>query len=566
MAAAKAATTRYLLLSAVGAGLLLALAWPCIGGLSPLIFLAWVPLLLAEERFASLSIPERPRHFMPFVFFALLVWNLCTTWWLAAVSEPVGTRMFTLIGPNVGNVLVMSVPWVVMRLVRWTSGGRVARWAWVFLWLGFEHFHMDWDLTWPWLTLGNVFANKVAWVQWYELTGVAGGSLWVLVVNVLFVEVLLLRARGNAGGRWRRKGVIALLVVVLPICLSWGRYAGYKDHGVPQEVVVVQPNIDPYKEKFGSVDPLMQLDRMLGLAAQAATDSTVLVVLPETALQEPFTLGFDGAQLVLQGLWENALDNARSVARIRAFNAHYPRMAVLAGMSSGHLFPPGAELPITARVLDDVGRGFDSYNAALLVGPDGSVEPYHKSKLVPGVELMPFEEVLGSLAGFALDLGGTTGSLGTQEEREVMRVPATGVAAAPVICYESIYGDHVAAHVRNGATSIVIMTNDGWWGDSPGYKHHLAYGRLRAIENRRSIARSANTGISCFIDQRGDVHQATGWWTPAVIRGTLHARTDLTFFSRYGDLIGKAASWSYPLLLVWVLISFFRRRSAKAGM
>jgi apolipoprotein N-acyltransferase len=284
-----------------------------------------------------------------------------------------------------------------------------------------------------------------------------------------------------------------------------------------------------------------------------------LVVLPETALQEPFTLSDDQGRLLFHGLWENSIDRSESVARLRVFLRAHPGASVLAGMSSGYLYPPGADFPLTARPLGETGRGFDAYNAALLVRQDGSTEPYHKSKLVPGVELMPFERVLGSLGGLALDLGGTTGSLGTQDDREVMRSADGRVKVAPVICYESIYGDHVAAHVRNGATAIAIMTNDGWWAETPGYKHHLAYGRLRAIETRRSIARSANTGISCFIDQRGDLHDRTAWWTPAAVTATLLTRDDLTFFVRHGDYIGiTALALSLLLSALLIVLSLWR--------
>jgi apolipoprotein N-acyltransferase len=291
-------------------------------------------------------------------------------------------------------------------------------------------------------------------------------------------------------------------------------------------------------------------------------DSTALVVMPETALQEPPTLEDDGGRLRFHGLWENDMERSKSLARLRDFLKDRPHTAVIAGMSAAKLYPPGAPHPFSARPLEGMDRAFDAYNAALLVRPDGSFQAYNKSKLVPGVELMPFESVLGPLSGLALDLGGTTGSLGTQEERSVLHT-GSGLGLAPVICYESIYGDHVAAHVRNGADLIVIMTNDGWWGDSPGYKQHLAYGRLRAVETRRDVARCANTGISAFINQRGDVLQKSGWWVQATLRGTVHLRNDITFYTRHGDYIGKGAYGASALLLLWACIGLLRGRGGR---
>jgi apolipoprotein N-acyltransferase len=370
----------------------------------------------------------------------------------------------------------------------------------------------------------------------------------------VFALLTVINDRPLALGR----SVFVATVVLVPFIVSQLRYATFTEAGSPVEVVVVQPDIDPYDQKFAE-DPLVQLDGMLRLASAETTTRTALVVMPETALQESPRLWHENGELVLRGLWENDLAASESVRRIRAFLEQRPHLALVSGMSSAYLYPPGVELPVTARVLESVGQGFDAYNAAMLVRTDGSVESYRKSKLVPGVELLPFEEVLGPISALALDLGGTTGSLGIQEEREVLtdKLP---VAFAPVICYESIYGDHVAEHVRNGARFLVIMTNDAWWDDSPAYEQHLLYGTLRAIETRRSIARSANTGISCFIDQRGDIHAAAAWETKAAVRGTVLAREDLTFYARFGDLIGIASQWAALATLLAMLVAAIRRR------
>ncbi len=545
---------RYYLLSALLTGLLLAFCWPANGGALPLVFIAWVPLLLAEERFATSEKGQRPRHFIPYVLLAVAVWNALTTWWLFCVSGTLDSRLFAVIGPNIGNDLLMCLPWLVMRWSRWFLAGRWTRMVLVIAWIAFERFHMHWDLSWPWLTLGNVFAGHPGWVQWYEFSGHLGGSLWVWAANLCVFTLVHVVRDPRPRMRW---SVIVSIVLLGPFLLSQLRYATFADEGTPVEVVVVQPNIDPYDQKF-ALDPLVQLDGMLELAATKITANTALVVMPETSLQELPRLGHDSGQLVLRGLWENALEASESVHRIRAFLTVHPDMALVSGMSSAYLFPPGAELPVTARVLEDVGQGFDAYNAALLVRTDGTVESYRKSKLVPGVELLPFEEFLGPISALALDLGGTTGSLGTQDEREVLADKGS-VAFAPVICYESIYGDHVAAHVRNGAKFLAIMTNDAWWDDSPAYEQHLLYGALRAIETRRSIARSANTGISCFIDQRGDIHAPTAWWVPDAVRGTVLAREDLTFYARYGDLLGICCQWCTLLILVGMVVAALRR-------
>ena len=109
-------------------------------------------------------------------------------------------------------------------------------------------------------------------------------------------------------------------------------------------------------------------------------------------------------------------------------------------------------------------------------------------------------------------------------------------------------------YVRNGAHFIGVITNDGWWRDTPGHKQHLHYAVLRAIENRRSIARSANTGISAFINQKGQILQPTNFWEQDVIRANLKANSTTTFYTQHGDYLGRTATWLSVLvfLAAWV--------------
>ena len=153
----------------------------------------------------------------------------------------------------------------------------------------------------------------------------------------------------------------------------------------------------------------------------------------------------------------------------------------------------------------------------------------------------------------------------TQTERTVF-TNDSGWGVAPVICYESIYGDYVADYIRNGANVIFIVTNHGWWGNTPGHRQHLQYASLRAIETRKDIARSANTGISAFIDQKGMIHQATSYWEPAVIRQDVLFNDYTTFYIRYGDIIGRVCILLAIVTLLITIISkftgnFYFRRS-----
>jgi apolipoprotein N-acyltransferase len=535
-------------------GVLWAMAWPGIGGVTPLAFVAWLPLLHALELHEG---SRSRRSFMPYVLAAVLLWNAATSWWFFLVSEPLGTRLVSGFSPMLVNSLLMLLPWWFMRPVRRHMGRSAGYAALVVAWVAWEHLHHLWDLKWPWFTLGNVFATRPAWVQWYEVTGALGGSVWVWLVNIALHHAL--RMPMHDGVRLaHRRWLLAAALFGAPLLVSFVRYFTYGTDARTAEVVVVQPNIDPYSEKFGGVDPLVQLDSMLRLAEGAMTSNTALVVMPETALQESATLDLRTDPVKLHGLWENDIEQAESVHRLRAFQQAHPGVALLTGMSSARLFRGGDDLPHTARPIDGTDLWYEAYNAALFLPSQGAAVCYNKSKLVAGVEMMPFEAVLGRLGALSVDLGGVSGSLGTQEERSVLRDDLHALRVAPAICYESVFGAHVGAHVANGANLIAIITNDGWWGDSPGPRQHLTFASLRAIEMRRSVARSANTGISCWVDPRGVVHDRTAWWQPASFRAQMPLNGTPTIYARFGDVIGRSA-WALLLLMLVRLMALLMR-------
>ncbi|MBL7898402.1 MAG: apolipoprotein N-acyltransferase, partial [Crocinitomicaceae bacterium] len=132
------------------------------------------------------------------------------------------------------------------------------------------------------------------------------------------------------------------------------------------------------------------------------------------------------------------------------------------------------------------------------------------------------------------------------------------VKFAPVICYESVYGEYVSYYIRKGAEIITVITNDGWWQDTPGYKQHRMFSQIRAIECRRSVARSANTGVSCFINQRGEIISEIGYNLGGAIRESINRNTEFTFFVKYGDVTGRISLFVALIMLVFAIVHYFR--------
>ena len=149
-----------------------------------------------------------------------------------------------------------------------------------------------------------------------------------------------------------------------------------------------------------------------------------------------------------------------------------------------------------------------------------------------------FNGLPGEIIDFLLPkLGGTQSGYSTQSERTVFNNNVIRQKAAPIICFESVFGEFVTKYVANGAEFLCIITNDGWWKNTYGYKQHLSYASLRAIETRRCVARAANTGISCFINKRGEIIKSSDWWKPTILRGTIYTNKSFTTYVKYGDFI-----------------------------
>jgi apolipoprotein N-acyltransferase len=513
--------------------LLLFAAWPA-GGFAPILFLALVPLLITEEFIATTS-PKSRFAFFWYSWASMFLFNLLTTWWIWFAS-PGGMVLAVL-----ANSVIMATVLHFFHVTKKKLGTIAGYAALLFYWTAYEFLHHDWDLSWTWLVFGNGFAAWSNMVQWYEYTGILGGSVWVLLTNIIatyFIAKTIFLKRNV----YLKLALIYLIPLILfPLILSGIVEGLHQEKKHPVVVTVVQPNIDPYTEKFGGMSSRDQIKKMLSLAAQKTNDKTDYLIFPETALPD--------------GLWEEDLQGHPQIELLRDFMKPFPGLTVIIGLSSNRFYITREPPNKTARAFKDGGGYYDSYNTAIQLSSDTTILIHHKSKLVVGVEHVPFQGLFGVFEKFAINLGGSSGSLGTQEVPSVFKSDKGTIA--PVICYESVYGEYVTKYIEQGAEAIFIITNDGWWHDTPGYRQHCQYAKLRAIETRRPVARSANTGISCFIDQLGTIHQATKYWEPAVISQTIQLNDELTFYTRYGDYIGRIAC---AISALFAIIAFIKQK------
>jgi apolipoprotein N-acyltransferase len=522
------------ILAFIGA-LLLYISWPPMS-FPFLIFIALVPVLLIEDSFHQQPRKYGSAKLLGYLYILFLIWNILTTWWVFNAAKE-AVFAITL------NSLFMCIPILLFHKTRKKYSTTIAYISLVCYWLAFEHLHLRWDISWPWLTLGNVFAKWPSVIQWYEYTGVMGGTVWIWVVNILVAKLVLDVTKSDkveTQNYFKRSATIDI-VILIPIIVSLIIYKNYNQSDKHIEVVIVQPNLDPYTEKFNGLPADEQLSRMLSLAEKSIDSNTKVLMLPETAI----TSFAD----------EALLDMNEEVKMLQQFLQKYPNLEVLTGISTYKIYNPNEEPSTTAR-LQPNNVYVDYYNTAIYITNNKPIQIYHKSKLVPGVEKMPFPVLLKFLEKYAIDNGGISGSLGVDDEPSILK--GTVANAAPVICYESIYGDYVRQYIQKGADYIGIITNDGWWGNTDGYKQHLDYGTIRAIETRRSIARCANTGISALIDEKGDIYDQTEWWKPCILKGSITINNKITFYTIAGDYISILG-----VLIAFVFLSLTLIKKAK---
>lgn len=523
-------------ISCILSGLLLGMAFPPDNTyFIVFIFFAFVPLLLLTNSLSNSN--KKNIHIWLYAFVCFLIWNSLDIYWLwhASPGASVGAIVF--------NTMLMSISWTIIAKIQKNKNIPLML-IFASVWLTVEWILHNWDLDFPWLSLGNVFANHPQIIQWYEYTGILGGSLWIIIINVFTYYI----AKDYIQTRTINPKRILYLAgtIIIPFGISLLLWYIPEKETQTQEIAVVQPNIDPYNEKFGGMTAIEQLDKLLEIADKVVTDSTTYLIAPETALVET--------------IWENDLKSSRSYQTLKHYLKRHPQLHILIGMSSNYLYKNAKTKPTkTARKIKE-NTYYDAYNTALQIDTSHNYKIYHKSKLVTGVEKTPYPVIFGLLESLALDLGGTTGSLGKNDTPDVFYSLDSTIRIAPIICYESVFGEYVTGYIKKGANLLCIITNDGWWENTAGYKQHFAYARLRAIENRRWIVRSANTGISGIINSKGKVLKQTDWWVADSFTLPVKTQTKRTIYSQYGDYIAYPFIILFSILIVLKPINKIRKK------
>jgi len=494
--------------------------------------------LLEMERQATI---HGVRRFWLWHYCAFVLWNAFTTFWVCWAT--VGGGIFAVMA----NALQMSVIFGIFRLSKKKLDGPLPYIFLAVMWIAWERAYFSAQISWPWLVLGNAFARSTGLAQWYEYTGTLGGSLWIWACN-LAVFGFLTALRERRTDRWNAKArfaALAGLVLLLagPAVTSAVIGARYKEVSEGSlEALICQPNIDPY-QKFQFLSQSQQNAILLDVAkeglASRKSRSKLLIVAPETFTND-----------IVVDYYENSPTWRQLV---QFLNEHYGTEMLFGASTTEYYSDENYRDPCDYKL--DQGGWAQRHNSAIALRPSGVTEIFHKSRLVVGTEMTPYPKVILPLAHL---LGATIGRCVGQKEISLLH--AFGVPYGCAVCYESVFGEYCTGYVREGAKFLAVITNDAWWGNTPGYMQHLSYSALRAIELRRDIVRCGNTGVSCFIDQKGRIVERTPWWEKTSLEGSVNFNSELTFFAEHGDITGRVCTFAFLLLLLALIVRFFIRK------
>lgn len=535
-------------------GLLFWASWPT-SPLTPLIFIALVPLFFIHKAIlGDTKIKKKGNVFFRYVYLALFLWNVLATWWVWNASA--GGAVMAI----VANTALMTIPFALYHKINKQFNSFFSYTALIVFWLTFEFAHLRWDLSWTWLNIGNVFAKYPETIQWYEWTGTLGGTLWVFLINIGIYELLVnKKAQRPIKNHLIKLSVLMLIPLLASLWLGYSEHLNENNHLIPSKTidnknsVIIQPNLNPYTAKFPDyskpnggtafIPYHQQVQSMIDLSDSLIDENTRWVVWPETSIQGQ------------RSMRESMIHRYPNYQLVKKFLRDHPQITLVSGIDTWDTVNINNYYISNPSFNKQIGH-YKSYNTALFANADTAVF-YHKSKLVPGVEKLPFPTVLGFISDIINFEG--SGDYGISPKSIVFENQDQQKIAS-IVCYESIYGEHTASFVKNGANILTIITNDGWWQNTQGHKQHNMYARLRAIETRRPILRSANTGISAFISTTGQELISTKWDEKTAFKTKVSPSTRMTVYVEYGDWIGRLALFISGIYLAILLLTLFKMK------
>lgn len=485
-------------------------------------FVAFIPLLIAAEMAIS---AKRPLFvFVLQIMLSLVVFYGIVYYWVLQTAHWGFLIGFLIIVPH---LLILS-PYILFR----KSGSRFAPLYFIAAWLTVELVQSYFQLGSPFFNLGNNPGACPKIIQWYSLTGAAGGTLWILTLNFLLLSLgKTIRHQRNI---WLKKSLAVSGILLLPMALSLILFYSYHEKGKSAEVLIVHPSTDNTGVKYRvNIYDLMNI--YLGILLPHLTERTEYVVLPETALTNAGWVSDYDCNLLFEHWFRHT--------------GGYPDLKLVTGaityeaIADVNKIRSYEKIP-GIRYSEKKKTWYKTYNAALLLEQGQPAQIRVKEGLVPYSEFAPYPRILPRLAPVGIDF-----QFSKRDDNPSVFKDGDQHKTAAIICYELVYGRLFYRAARKGAEAFFIMLNEGWYNEPRVSRQFLQLSVVRAIENRRCVAHSSNLGISAFISQRGEVTASEAGRFPAVLKQDIHLNQKITLASTVGNFIELAAALVTFLLL-----------------
>lgn len=529
-------------------GILMGLSFPPVPT-PALMFLGLIPYLHVIEKKKSLIDLNRATYLMAFFF------SLVTVYWVGAWQ--VGKDPFLMIAGGLLmfiNPIFFIIPSTLLYFSRKVLNNKISLFLFPFFWITYEYAYMLTDASFPWLTLGNGLSHFNSFIQIADIIGAMGLSVIIVFINILLYKSWsFFKAARKLSYTY---AIAALILFIIPIIYGVVRVNNFKLSAKKVKMGLIQPDIDPY-EKWAGGNLNDVAKEYLDLSEKAVASGAEIIVWPETAL--PVYL-FNG-------------NHPGTVALISQF-LRQNNVPLLTGMPDIIYYRKGEKIPPDAKTNKIGTFNYATYNSVILLDPFSfGLQRYGKMKLVPFGERVPFVDqlpFLGSFIQWEVGLSGWNVGRDTsvfnasiypapEKKQDVPyfqpTIPAKKFSFKlnGCICYESIYPFLLSEFTKKGSQLIAIVTNDSWYGNSSGPYQHKEISVLRAVENRRSVIRAANGGISCYINPLGITESATIMYTKAFLVPDVVLQDDMTFFVKHSLIVPITAS----VISLWVIGMFF---------
>ena len=502
-------------------------------------FFGLIPYLYVIEKKSKLIDINRSSYLTFFIF------GLITLYWVGSWQKDADPfLMISGVLLVFVNPLFFLIPSTLLYFSRRIFPQKITLYLLPLFWVTYEYAYMITDASFPWLTLGNGLSHFTSFIQIADIIGTLGLSFIILFINVLLYKTYI-------NFRSRRKSAyynLIAAVILYSLILLYGfiKLDDYKISSKKIRVGLIQPNIDPWRKwDTGSLDDFTKL--YLDFSRKAVKQGAKLIVWPETAF--PVYL--------LSSPYSETLDSLYNfVSKNHVF--------LLTGMPDIRYYHKPEKMPNDVKYNNNIGY-YATYNAIYLFSPGTrEIQRYGKMKLVPFGERVPFVDqfpFLGNIIKWGVGITGWNVGKDTTvfelKDQELNKGITTGqhddtLKIDGLVCYESIYPIFVSEFVRRGAQLITVVTNDSWYGNSSGPYQHKEMSVLRAVENRRTVMRAANGGISCIIDPLGRTIIHSEMFTKTFLVGDAAIQNDETFFTKHAYLVPILSS----VFSIWVIGMF----------